>query len=255
MKGEMESMFKAFGFEMDLDDLHYKMKPEELMQKAMEMEEDILQQANEKETKQANEKKSKAADRKKTEKQLEREEKAKQAEEARTKNISSIYKQLAKIFHPDLEHNEELKLQKEELMKQLTNAYENNDLHTLLKLELVWIQNEENNPGKLTDEELAIYNRALKEQILELEDEIHAVVTHPRYQPLKEFAKHPSLLKYLNIGNIKKQIESMGAIMTSNLAKLKGNEKQAVSTVKKIIHDFEVEGARNMDFPNDDFYY
>ena len=42
----------------------------------------------------------------------------------------------------DLEPDEELKAGKEELMKQLTVAYENNDHHALLRLELEWLQKE-----------------------------------------------------------------------------------------------------------------
>ncbi|MEO5999681.1 MAG: hypothetical protein ABIN89_22995 [Chitinophagaceae bacterium] len=232
LRDDMKSMFEEFDVDMNFDDIHNTMTEEEMMQKAIELEEQFKQQANEKEQQQSA--------RIKTKKQKEKEEKAKQKEEVRTKNIKSIYKQLAKILHPDLEQNEELKLQKEELMKQLTNAYENNDLHTLLNLELTWIQNEENNLDKLTDDKLEIYNEVLKEQIAELEDEIEETVEHPRYQVLQKFTTFVTQMRYLKMGYHKQQMENSKNGMEASIGKLKGNEKQALLVVKKIIYDFEM---------------
>jgi hypothetical protein len=240
MKNEMENMFEEFGFEMNFDDLHSKMTPEEMMQRTIEMEEQFKQQANKKD--------QQHTERKKTKKQLEKEAREKEIETARTKNISSIYKQLAKIFHPDLEQDEELKLQKEELMKRLTIAYENNDLHTLLSLELAWIQKEENNPDQLTDDKLGIYNEVLKEQVFELEDEINQALQHPRYEPLQKFAMFPHQMKSINIKHEKQEMEAMNKGIARNVERLKGNEKQALSAVKEVIHDFEIQSRYNIDF-------
>ncbi len=240
MKDGMESIFEEFGFEMNLDGLHSKMTPEEMMRKTIEIEEELKQQAHEKEQRQTV--------RKKTKKELEKEEKAKLIEEARARNISSIYKQLAKILHPDLEQDEKLKLQKEELMKQLTIAYENNDLHTLLKLELTWIQNEENNFDKLTDEKLGIYNEVLKEQIRELEDELVEVYEHPRYQSLRKFSMFPDEMRSINLKHEKELAETDNKHMTLQIEKLKGTEKQALSLVKELIHEFEFKIKFNKGF-------
>lgn len=240
MKEGMESIFEEFGFEMNLDSLHSKMTPEEIMRKTMEMEEELKQQAHQREERQTV--------RKKTKKELGKEEKAKLIEEARAKNISSIYKQLAKILHPDLEQDEKLKLQKEELMKQLTIAYENNDLHTLLKLELTWIQNEENNFDKLTDEKLGIYNEVLKEQIRELEDELVEVYEHPRYQALRKFSMFPDEMRSINLKHEKELAETDNKRMTLQIEKLKGTEKQALSLVKELIHEFEFKTKFNKGF-------
>jgi hypothetical protein len=49
--------------------------------------------------------------------------------------IKSLYRQLAKAFHPDVEPLEHLKVEKTSLMKKITAAYENQDLYGLLKLE------------------------------------------------------------------------------------------------------------------------
>lgn len=239
MKNEMETMFEEFGFEMNFDDIHANMTQEDMIKKAMEMEEQLKQQAYEKE--------KKRTIRKKTKKQQEKEERERKVEEARSKNISSIYRLLAKVFHPDLEQNEELKLQKEELMKQLTISYENKDLHTLLRLELAWVQKEENDPGKLTDDKLGIYNEVLKEQVYELEEEINKTLQHPRYQPLQRFAMFPHQMKSIKISGEKQQIETMNNDMTLNISRLKGNEKQALAAVREVIRDFEIEHGLKMD--------
>lgn len=239
MKFEMESVFEDLGFDVNFDDLHTKMTPEEMMKKAMEMEEELNQQANETDQKQTA--------RKKTKKLQEKEEQQKQIEEARAKNISSIYKQLAKIFHPDLEQDGDIKLQKEELMKKLTVAYENNDLHTLLSLEVAWIKKEDNNPGKLTDDKLGIYNEVLKEQVNELKDEIDNTLQHQRYQPLQKFAMFPHQMKSINVNQQKQQIEEMKNDMAKNVAALK-NPAQALLVVKAIIRDFKMQAMFDKEF-------
>ncbi|ANH83504.1 hypothetical protein A8C56_23260 [Niabella ginsenosidivorans] len=181
IKSNMETMFEEAGFSMNFDDLHNGMTPEEIIERAKKMEEEFYRQTGEKEK----------ALRKKTKKQLEREEKEKQVEAAKAKNVSSIYKQLAKIFHPDLEQDPDLKMQKEELMKQLTIAYENNDLPTLLRLELQWVQKEENAGNTASNEQLSIYNQILKEQVDGLEDEIAGIYEHPHTLPFKNLFRHP----------------------------------------------------------------
>ncbi len=52
-----------------------------------------------------------------------------------TLEIKSLFRQLAKVFHPDKEPLEHLKEEKTSLMKKITAAYENQDLYGLLKLE------------------------------------------------------------------------------------------------------------------------
>jgi hypothetical protein len=120
----------------------------------------------------------------KTKRQLKQQERMRQAEEARKKTITSIYRQLARVLHPDLESNEARRQSKVALMQELTTAYHSNDLHTLLRLELEWIQREEGDLERLTDEKLAIYNQVLKDQLFQLSSEIDGLAFHPRYAPL-----------------------------------------------------------------------
>ena len=126
----------------------------------------------------------KEAKRKKSAKQLEAEKMQKAVEEMKQKNISTIYKQLAKLFHPDLEQDEDKKVGKEILMKELVAAYEAKNLHTLLMLELKWIHNETDHLESLTEEKLAIYLQILKEQAANLDHQRNTIFQQPQYAVL-----------------------------------------------------------------------
>ena len=154
------------------------MSAEELAAKAAEMADRIQQKAEEEE------RMFRAPAHRKTKRQLEKEERMRQAEQLRNKSIASVYKQLAKVLHPDLEPDAGRKQAKGTLMQELTAAYRNNDLHTLLRLELEWIHREEGDVERLTEEKLSIYNQVLKEQVFELERELAELPYHPRYQPI-----------------------------------------------------------------------
>lgn len=122
---------------------------------------------------------------KKSKKQLQKEQQAKEVEELQKKGLSKIYKQLAKTLHPDLELDPVRKAEKETLMKKLTTAYDNHDLHTLLSLEVTWMSrnaaNEDEIHPQQADDQLNIYNAILKEQIEELEQELYFTYRHPKY--------------------------------------------------------------------------
>src|SRR5262249_38268892 len=53
-----------------------------------------------------------------------------------------------------------------------------------LRLELEWIQGEEGNLDRMTEEKLGIYNQALKDQVAELESQLKLLPQHPRYRVL-----------------------------------------------------------------------
>jgi len=123
-------------------------------------------------------------ERPRSKKQQQREERARQAEEARKKGIAAIYKQLARVLHPDLEPDPERRGRKLAFMQELTAAYRSNDLHTLLRLELQWIEREERDLDRLTDAKLVIYNQVLREQVEELKDEVDNLKYQPRYEAI-----------------------------------------------------------------------
>jgi len=231
MKKVMNSMFTGFGFDVDVEDLHSAMTEEEIARHASKIQEQVKEQAEAWE--------QKKGERKKTKKELAQEQKEAQMEEARNKNISSIYKQLAKIFHPDLERDEELKLQKEELMKQLTSAYEKKDLHTLLTLELGWIKKEEKSNASITNDKLAIYNEVLKEQVFELEREIEMTYQHPRYHALLKLVDVPTALKKLQLKKVQSDMLEELFDVQNDFIQIKQRPPKDVAHVKRMINDFK----------------
>ncbi len=229
MKGEMENMFRQNGFEFDLDGLDKDMSAEELAAKMKELSDKMKEQEEEKEAK-----KSK---RKKTTKQLEKEAKNKELEEARNKNIKSIYKQLVRALHPDLEQDEVVKAKKEKLMQRLTVAYENNDLHEMLSLEMEFINKEENNIDQLSSDKLTIYNQVLKEQIQVLEQQKLMLFHHQRFLPLMRYERIGSNSSF-NLKAEKANLNNLNDSMEDSLKKLKG--KSALTEIRKILQHFEI---------------
>lgn len=227
MKADMKETFEGLGIDLDLEEFTSDLSEDELMRKMFEMLNDAKEQAEAK----ANE----APKRKKSKKQIESEKREKEIEEAKNKDISKIYKQLAKIFHPDLEQDAERKLEKENMMKQLTAAYEKGDLHTLLRLELEWLHKEEDNLEKLSDAKLKIYNQALKDQVEELELEIDLSTEHPRYHSLKKYVKRFSGLENVNLKREKQILEHTLKYMVEDLAILDGDKP--LKKLKMIIRE------------------
>ena len=224
MKQEMRSILEDMEVDFNIDDMDREMTEEEILKKVEQLKNQFRQQAK------------KAEPGKKTKKQLEKE--ARQEEE-RAKSINSIYKQLVKIFHPDLEQDPALRLQKEELMKKLTTSYKSGDLHTLLKLELQWIQKEGTNVDQLSDDKLALYNESLKEQADDLEGEISQILHHSRYQPLYQYAMSPEQIKYISVNDIRHQKKSWIKDLSQSLLVLQGNQNGALIEVREIIHSFK----------------
>jgi hypothetical protein len=170
-------MLNDFGVDIDLSDIKPGMSEETLAAKAAETMARLRGKIEEKQQ-------PSSPRRRKNQRQIEKEERQRQAEDLRKKTVATIYKQLARVLHPDLELDAALRRQKEVLMQELTVAYRNNDMLTLLRLEMEWIEREEGDIARLTDEKLAIYNQTLNEQVQNLERELYELPYHPRYQPI-----------------------------------------------------------------------
>lgn len=77
--------------------------------------------------------------------------------------IKSLFRQLAKAFHPDREQQEHLKEEKTDLMKKITAAYENQDLYGLLKLE-----KEHMEPREFSEDKIELYIKHINDRLKEL---------------------------------------------------------------------------------------
>ena len=149
----------------------------------------------------------------KSAKQLEAERIQKEIDTIQQKNIGTIYKQLAKLFHPDLEQDIGRKAEKEILMQQLTAAYEAKNLHALLTLELKWIHKENEHLESLTDEKLAVYLQILKEQAQQLEDEKREIIYQPNYSVLAQtfgigVQKYPVEIVQIHLNEVRETAEN-----------------------------------------------
>lgn len=113
-------------------------------------------------------------------------------DEFRKRSIANIYKQLARVLHPDFERDTERQKKKVQLMQELTEAYRQNDLHTLLRLEMEWIENEGGDIERLTEEKLGVYNDVLGGQVEGLENRRRDLLFHPRYRPIVVFNDGPT---------------------------------------------------------------
>jgi len=187
--GAMEDFLGSVGFEVDFSGFRADMTEEAFAAEAAKLGR-RLQEETEAQGRGAGERRNESGERSKGKRQLEKEERLRQAEVARKKSIGSIYRQLVRALHPDLEQNPPERERKHCLMQQLTTAYHDNDLHTLLRLELEWIEHEKSDVQRLSDEKLRIYNEVLKEQVDDLEAQIDELPLDPRYQVIVE-AKGP----------------------------------------------------------------
>jgi hypothetical protein len=125
--------------------------------------------------------------RKPTKAQAEKERKRLELEDAKNRDLKSLFKQLAKAFHPDLEPDPLLKEHKKVWMQRLNTAYAANDLREMLQLEMEWLGEEATNLATAGDEKLKVYCMVLKEQIDDLKRQTHHLPDEPQYGPLQRF--------------------------------------------------------------------
>lgn len=181
----LRDMLKAVaaeaGVELDFSGMALDMEPEEFERELHERFRAALEGADAPAPKKA---------RKQTKAQLEKARKLKEQEEAKKRDIRTLYKQLAKALHPDLESDPDMKRHKEEWMKRLTAAYADDDLRELLRIEMEWLGEEASNLAAAGEEKLKVYCAVLKEQIADQKEKTDFLAEEPVYYPLRRFI-HP----------------------------------------------------------------
>ena len=232
MKDMMSSMF---GVEFDEDaDVSDPKKMQEYMEKKMQEKEANAQ--------------AKKASKKKTDKQIEKEEKIKEEAKNISKAARSIYTDLVKAFHPDRERDETERDRKTEIMKMVTQAYEKDDLFELLRLKIE-LQGCDIDSLTMVDEQLKYYNKILKEQVRELEENLWQL----RMQSTGPAGGEDLLSRF---GGDKKTME---AKIARQVNKLKNNIKmierdilslQVKENMRKFLKDYEIQEELDEDFVN-----
>lgn len=178
--------FSEFGEEIDLDGLTSDMDERAIRDYVL----------NKKQQSESSESWEKSADQRMAAERL------KSDEKGHGKDMISVYRQLARLFHPDLEQDPQRRIEKEALMKELTAAYDKGDLHTILGLELRWLLNSDGDITKLADTKLAAYTKALKRQSHNTEQEMYSLRKNPRFIELEYLDR----TFYLAVSSIKKKV-------------------------------------------------
>ena len=136
-------------------------------------------------------------ERKKTKKQLEKEAKENEAQAQLNKDTKSIYTTLAKQLHPDLEQNDELREEKNELMKRVTQAYSDNDLYELLQIQMEVEQLDAEALSNVSDDLMGSYIAVLKKQVEEIKNSINNEFrSSPMYQMVFDYTDKFSESKF-----------------------------------------------------------
>lgn len=185
-KEEISSFLKSMDLDIDLDE--YSNSSEDFLRLKAKVEEQLREKKERSASIPENPETHKAKP--KTKKQIEKEEQRQMAEQMKLKSLREIYIGLVKLLHPDGETDEQKRMEKEEVMKQVTTAYENQDLPTLLRLELLWVNNEARNIDKLSRQKVNIYIDFLKERKKKLMAEGRLISRDPRYAPFAEEGNH-----------------------------------------------------------------
>jgi hypothetical protein len=116
-----------------------------------------------------------AKQRKKTKKQLEKEARQREEEALASKSVQEVYRKLVATLHPDREPDEQERTRKTELMQRVNIAYGKKDLLQLLELQLEIEQIDPAHLSQMADSRLKHFNKILKEQLSELDQEIHQI--------------------------------------------------------------------------------
>ena len=89
-----------------------------------------------------------------------------------SQSVREIFRKLARALHPDREPDAALRQRKTQLMQQANQAYAQNDLLTLLSMQLDLEQIDEQHLAGLPDARLLHYNQVLREQLTALQQEV-----------------------------------------------------------------------------------
>ena len=182
--------------------------------------------------------------RKPTKAQAEKERKRLEVEHAKARDLKSLFKQLAKAFHPDLEPSPQLKEHKKVWMQRLNAAYAADDLREMLQLEMEWLGEEATNLATAGDEKLSVYCIILKEQITDLKRQTHHLPDEPQYGPLQRF-RHPYHGTLASPVSIKRELKEELRHYRQMLEILGANDAAA----RRMVNDWTDEHARRSDTP------
>ena len=129
-----------------------------------------------------------------------------QAEKLVNQSLKSVYLKIASIIHPDREPDESKKAEKTELLQRANEAYEQEDLFFLLKLQLEVEQSKNGSNKGLSAEQVKFYQQALEAQSQALTKQIQELIDSLIWSNKAKIAVQKSKGQ-LNITDLYKQID------------------------------------------------
>lgn len=183
-KNQMESKIKnTFGIDIDLDDMNRTgFDSEEERESHEEKYREFREKYEEYRAEYFRGRGSKSSDRKKSKSQTDKEKKILESERLLSTDINTLFKNLAKLIHPDKEQDPILREKKSKLMTKLSGARDNMNIAEILEIKL---QVDELLPNQQTDvsfhdTSIKRFVGIIKSKIRELEDSIRQrFFSHP----------------------------------------------------------------------------
>ncbi|EOR10818.1 coiled-coil domain-containing protein [Acinetobacter tandoii] len=156
-------------------------------------------------------------------KQLKQQEKREQATKMAAQSLKTVYLKITAIIHPDREPDETKKLEKTELLQQVNEAYAEQDLFYLLKLQLQLETNKGLSSKALSSEQVKFYQLSLEAQSQNLQSQLEEI-----------FASF-HLSSHINTKQLK--ISDVYKVIDKDIAELKQQvkwEKERLKHMKKM---------------------
>ena len=151
-----------------------------------------------------------------------------QAEKLVNQSLKIVYLKIASIIHPDRELDESKRVEKTELLQRVNEAYDQEDLFFLLKLQLEVEQSKTGSNKGLNAEQVKFYQQALEEQSQALKMQIQELIDSLVWSSKAKIAVQKSKGQ-LNIADLYKQIDADVSAVKQQLKA----EKQRLSFMGK----------------------
>ena len=156
-------------------------------------------------------------------------EKQEQAAAMAEQSVKSVYLKIAAAIHPDREANDVKKIKKTELLQRANEAYAEQDLFALLKMQLQIEQDRDPSQKSLSAEQVKLYQLALEAQSQKLQEQIDALINRLVWSSKTRIAVKKAKGK-VQIADLYKQIDEDTATIKQQIKV----EKERLMYIKKV---------------------
>lgn len=240
-KQRIERQLKnQFGFDVDIEDINKSnFNSEEEKQAHKEKYKDFFEKYKEHESKEFEDyfNNRTKKDKQKSKAQINKEIKLAEAEKLLNTDINKLFKDLAKIIHPDRELDPELRLKKENLMKELSNARDNSDIADILRIKMLVDDLLPNNSNELSlnDSSIKRFVSIIKTKITELEKTIKQKT---RNFPFELMVNPKTLNTQIIDKHIRKELREV-TLINKDIEREISVLKKSPKHIKNIIEEYE----------------